>query len=666
MGVEQADGCGMTDEDWRRLHDRIIPNPLSLEEFKLCLLEGRLPDTYLAKDLRKIMQELRDLLKEHGELREAANMPLTGRKAELGQAAVSAVRLIDQGDRGRSRSPALQRRAGGGVSPAAENDSGADERGRLSSAPDLGNSPDNDNGLRAPNPSLHTTPGRAPPMTDHIIDSGFDPLATSTVPQRTVSGQEVSPKVKPSYSRTWQPSPEVARTVVMNASVERPASSATAATAAAIAERVQCIASVSSTLLPVAAASAASKGAKNELMTLNDHSPPFSHIVSIARRFQLRYGTHPLKFEVPIQYAQAVATRRLRVHLIPLRHPNVPSRWPVAKDIVVYVNNQCVTTPWRRSWPERKQEVAKTYLPLDVTQLVIKSQESQKLQIDVFNKDYLTPAIIAVVQPYTLEEVVETLLERTLGDTERPKIEAALLNGATGRQKLNLNDAAVARFYQRVMEDDTDDGLEVDDPIISTKCPISQMPIEIPVRGQHCDHLQCVDLQSHLVSCHKGAYWNCALCDRELRPTTITVDTILWRYLLGAAAGGAATSQHLRLSTRNGAPPGEGIDAAAKLSKYYWHPSRGLSGEANYLVDDDGENNSGGAGQNASGDDASSLDEQAQAKQEHMMLSEQQQQLNARLTDPVPGSMPSNYKRPREEGHASVLLEGTLDNPIEL
>lgn len=699
---------GMTEGDWLRLHRRVLPNPLTMEEFKTAVEEGRVHDAYLAKDLHKIMQEMRDLLKEHGELREAASFPLSGRKAELSTAAAAAVRVINGIGSGRCGSssspqgPLPHRRTGSSTAPsaAAEGDSGrASDVAPHADSPNVDTSPMDE--AKGAGPPLPVTPGknaRTLPFTDHIPVSrgapdGFDVLTTSTVPLRTASGPAAAaPPGAPELGhdptahralsrRSWRVNPLIAQTVAQNASRERSplrkdmndldhgggypdgrrASGGVTDGTAIVGEKVQ--ATAAPTPMAKSEGAGPSKGLRNELAVLNDHSPPFAQILSVVRRFQLRYGGHVLKFEIPIQYAQAVATRRLRVHVIPLRHPNVPSRWPVAKEIVVYVNSQCVTTPWRRTWPERKVEVAKTYLPLDITQLLNRSHPQQSIEVDVFNRDYFTPALLAIVQPFTVEEVVERVLKRELGEAQLSRIHSLLREDAApaapGSSRVADNDRVIARFYQHVMEDDVDEGVEVDDPVITTKCPISQLPMETPVRGRLCDHLQCVDLQSHLLSCQKGAYWNCALCDRELRPDAIAIDTVLWRYLLRANGG---LPHHLRLSVHADASSSPPTDdsGAALLAKYYWHPSRGGNEEANVLVDDEDDRGGDAHAGNRGSDDKET--EEAAARREQL------QSLEANTAksegDPALPTFAYAAKRPREP--TPPLPEGSFENPIEL
>lgn len=742
---------GLTEDDWERLHNRVIPNPVPLVQFKQTLTEGKLQDIFLAKDLHKIMQEMRDILREHGELREAASFPLSGRKSDLSRAAAAAVCILNRSTPSESASSGPLAR-GHLVAPTAEvakpnspprfpsaPPTTTEEAPRLSHTSDspLLSSPtaedhparsgepptsENDPARRHADSLSPSTSrrSRALPITDHIGDVAApqpsEEVMRSTIPARSLS---LPPSFPPAPSplsaspatsrprtegeegggasgdgtgggvagRRWTPNARLASAIAHNAAAagksdgvggERSGLSVRldgverTAEATPFAETTRGVSYSGGT----GSSSSGSTGMMNELAQLNERAPPFFHILNVIRRFQLRYGSHPLKFEVPVQYAQAVHTRRLRVFLVPFRHPNLPSRWPTAKEIVVYVNDQCVMTPWKRTWPERKTEVAKTFLPLDITQFVSRSSPFQRLQIDVFNKDYFTPAALVVVQPLTLEEVVERLLSERLGCGAATRIEEALTSPDSSAtlppapqtnaglvERIHHNDDSVYSFYRDIMEEDVEEGLEMDDPIITTKCPISQMTIEVPMRGHRCRHLQCVDLQSYLVSSSKGAYWNCPLCDSELRPRDVQLDTVLWRFLRGV---GASPPPHVRLSKR---VPEAGAEARLSGWVYYWHRSRASGADADSIVDSDDEDSKGSS---------SSTPQQQRGR------SGEADEVPA--VKPEPPSSPSDtwhgdgglppgrliatggHKRSREPSPARLAAEdeGTAENPIEL
>ncbi|CAG9582753.1 conserved hypothetical protein [Leishmania major strain Friedlin] len=704
----------MTESDWRRLHSRVIPNRVSLPEFKSIVSDGTVHDHYLAKDLHKIMQELRDLLYEHGELREASVLPLNGKKQELSRAAATAVRLIDRSGDG---IPALRRPSD--ISLGATGALG-DRQG--STSPTLGSASDprlSDGGKRSAADALSLQPPQATastlsisprrssrvlPLTDHIQEEGQSIASAhslNTAPQPTVlppsSTRASSASSPPSTRAREEAAPRDGSTCPTHAS----ASTASSGLSTRFRTSRTANARVSSTVAHNAATSYAVVGApstsaspvappslltvplstssSNEIAQLNESAPPFFRILSVPRRFQLRFGSSMLRFEIPVQYVDGVNSRQLRIYMIPLRHPNTPARWPTAKEIVVYVNKQCVMTPWKRSWPDREREVAETYLPLDITYLLSRNTDAQHVQVDIHNKEYQTPAILAVAQLRPLEEVTEWMLSSRLGCRNAVQARQMLLSSSssanalasTSSSLLLSNNAAIQRTYAAIMADDEDDdGLEVDDPVITTKCPISQLPLSVPVRGSRCTHLQCVDLNAFLVSSNKASYWNCALCDAEMRPCDVRVDTILWSYLCTFSSVDAYPL-YLRLSAR--ASPKEGE------TKYHWHPSTRTGEDADVVLDDsesDGENertrdSPSVSGPAAASVSASSMEATAPCSEATSVSAPN----GARLPAPPAVShrgeawaegLGHSRKRGRDNDTPTEEPRGTADDPIEL
>ncbi|KAG5492817.1 hypothetical protein JKF63_01397 [Porcisia hertigi] len=705
---------GMTDSDWRRLHSRVIPNRVPLPEFKRIVAEGSVHDHYLAKDLHKIMQELRDLLQEHGELKEASVLPLSGRKQELSRAAATAVRLMDSdrngipalcrssdfssastgglGDRQSSTSPSL----GSACDPRLSNSGGGSaEDASLIPLP------------QATSSTLSTTPrrpSRVLPLTDHIREghSLVSPFSYSSLP-RSAAALPLSevPPVSAPLARCAEAGVlycEGSVGLVHASAGSAPSESSTrlSTSRAASARFATAVACNPAALRPVADAKTdfseapaaspplptmpSSTVSSNEIAQLNEFASPFFRILSVPRRFQLRFGSSMLRFEIPLQYVDGVNSRQLRVYMIPLRHPNTPARWPTAKEIVVYVNKQCVMTPWKRSWPDRERQIAETYLPLDITYLLSRNVDAQHVQVDIHNREYHTPAVLVVVQLRSLEEVTESMLSTRLGCRTAVQVRQALLNSSSSSNELAstsiegllmLNDEAIYRTYAAIMaDDDDDDGLEVDDPVITTKCPISQLPLSIPVRGTRCTHLQCVDLDSFLVSSNKASYWNCALCDAEMRLGDVRVDTILWRYLCTLESLDAYPL-YLRLSAR-ASSQGEDL-------RYHWHPSTRTDENADIVLDDsDSEGKSDVAKEPPLVPGPSVVSAGARSMEAPALRSEptSAQALNGEgfptppavplRDEPWPECAGSWRKRAREDDASAEEPRGTADDPIEL
>lgn len=67
------------------------------------------------------------------------------------------------------------------------------------------------------------------------------------------------------------------------------------------------------------------------------------------------------------------------------------------------------------------------------------------------------------------------------------------------------------------------------------QCPISMGRIEDPVRGEHCQHFQCFDLESYIQSNQQirafNNRWGCPVCSLVLRPSDLVRDEYVARVL---------------------------------------------------------------------------------------------------------------------------------------
>ncbi|KAH9601451.1 zinc finger protein [Trypanosoma melophagium] len=496
---------GLTQEEWTQLYERVLPNTISKSEFQRVMLEGKVHDYFLAKDLHKLVMELRAILESHGELRMADKLAVKGRKQELAEAVATSLRLLEM----KRRYPLSEEILA----------TGAIER------------------VHSPRVMLSANAEK--------LTAGLPTVQTSKSYTPTNSFGILGVAQKQGHRFGTQLSINSSIRVSLDENFTGPSSLLTSVT-------------------------------KDEVALMNESSSPFTRVLNVVTRFQLRFGSIPIVFEIPVQYMDAVVSRRLRVQLAPFRNPAIPTRWPTAKDIAVYVNDQCVMTPWKRSWPERRVEVAKTFLPLDITQFLNRNGPSQRIQINVFSREFFSLVALMIVQPLSVDDIISNLV-KPLSSLQ------------------DARDAGIYELYRTAVEDE--DGLmgevEIDDPVITSKCPILQKRMNIPIRGISCKHLQCFDCQSFLLSCHKGSYWNCPLCDAELRPRDVVVDTVLWRYLQET---GDSCPLHLRLmstrtteSTKN--DRGDVIETkegcGAMTFSFRWVPNRHAGGAGDVLVEDD-------------------------------------------------------------------------------
>lgn len=380
---------------------------------------------------------------------------------------------------------------------------------------------------------------------------------------------------------------------------------------------------------------------KRTIQRLNQRASAFFRVLGLVKVLTIHYGSTPVKFQIPTHFLPGIQSRSLRLYVLPfsqdkneegtdfkseLKNPSRtlsmlssstyasygklfsstlssslsgggshvhhstgaamepvvstvhPHRWPAHKDFAIYVNRTALQgTGWKRTWPERTVEVAKSLLPLDITQYLSfgspnssSGRESaptsppQQLKIDILQKDFATLAAICVAQTFTVDEVIQRILLRELGALDADmfhRFTSALISSSSSvpqdesqiiqemeqleksvggeenvyrAQRLLrlLNRGQVYALYRRVIEEE-DQGEVVlgADPTVSTYCPLTRGPLQIPVRGVYCSHVQCVDLRNYLLHCQVGSYWNCVVCDAEMREEHICIDSVFWEYL---------------------------------------------------------------------------------------------------------------------------------------
>jgi hypothetical protein len=298
---------------------------------------------------------------------------------------------------------------------------------------------------------------------------------------------------------------------------------------------------------------------------------PLSPIVSTLMRMSVRQlGSQTHTFETPRQYAAELASRAFRVVVVPVTGVATPCCWPKVKDVFVFVNGRPVLTQWKRSWPQRRTEVAKGYLPLDISPM-LEREGVQKLQVDCFAKDYCGALAVQLVRVVSETDAVRHIMEQFTPRT-----------------------ATLLAYYASISRsvDDPDD-VQCCDAVVAAKCPILQSRIQVPMRGVKCRHLQCFDVGGFVRSCHIGCFWNCPICDAPIVPSRdIVVDSLLLAALCSSTAthftldaerliwgpAGRGSAGHVDLSDNddsNSPPP-----IGRKRSRDEWQAPTGMAGSA--------------------------------------------------------------------------------------
>lgn len=60
--------------------------------------------------------------------------------------------------------------------------------------------------------------------------------------------------------------------------------------------------------------------------------------------------------------------------------------------------------------------------------------------------------------------------------------------------------------------------------VLSLKCPLSYMRLDIPCRGISCTHIQCFDAGSYLQLQEQGPQWICPICNKSAPFEQLAVD----------------------------------------------------------------------------------------------------------------------------------------------
>ncbi|XP_055352183.1 zinc finger MIZ domain-containing protein 1-like [Paramacrobiotus metropolitanus] len=101
--------------------------------------------------------------------------------------------------------------------------------------------------------------------------------------------------------------------------------------------------------------------------------------------------------------------------------------------------------------------------------------------------------------------------------------------GLVQAQRVSLTDT-VFKLYQTLSG--SDDDIVTDSQKISLHCPASRLRLGLPVRGRHCDHVDCFDANSFLfMNKAQKARWTCPKCNKPVHFDEIVVDEFLQRLL---------------------------------------------------------------------------------------------------------------------------------------
>lgn len=216
-----------------------------------------------------------------------------------------------------------------------------------------------------------------------------------------------------------------------------------------------------------------------------------------------------LKIGSPIPTSYQNGDRRLILRSLPMKKP--PSTyykadthtWP--KGTFCQLNGTVIPNIVQRRQQSHDETLWKGNCHvLDLTPYFINSKENVlEILTTEYDKEHVFGFQIAICENRSTQAFLNELLPCL------PSVPYALA-------------LAKAREYVLAQTVCLDDSSDDDEDYSSTvfqcfqlNCPISMKPIEVPVRGKNCKHMQCFDLNSFLGSNSfpSGRRWRCICCD---------------------------------------------------------------------------------------------------------------------------------------------------------
>lgn len=505
---QQGGVTWMLPKYWKRLFQSFRPNISTQRDFKQILLDGTAHVHLNVNDLRKVAQELQRILAEEGRLEDASAENFKGIKVRI--SAMIQHMILKMPSKVTTPTPATP-----GAPP-----------GKVLASLAMRNAEAAGGGAHA-SPALACTP---PSMHNRLAD------IQSTIPQpstRTgtsslgaaVLGQKRDRGIVIPESATTD-TPETLKTsfTTTNSSAFPSHPAVVNGGSRVVGLSLTSSSSSSASSIPFANKDPNSCFPVQGLKGFEPHCSPLLPVVVEIKRMQVRLGTNRQQFEIPPFLTGFIQSRRCRIIVFPVRESFIPSEWPLAKNSSVFVNDEMVTTPWKRAWA--RKDVCPSYLSLDITNLLPAKKSVHRFQIDNHTvsvppnpPDLPRTFVIAVCVKLEVGEVGQHLLNRY---------------DARGLDVLrNFQYPIFASCRGAASSSVEDDVQETTLASMTTKCPISHCPITVPVRGHQCEHIQPIDLSSYLVSTTTLRFTNCPLCDKVMRMSELVIDRPLFQGLRG-------------------------------------------------------------------------------------------------------------------------------------
>ncbi|KAJ6787733.1 hypothetical protein PWT90_03481 [Aphanocladium album] len=96
---------------------------------------------------------------------------------------------------------------------------------------------------------------------------------------------------------------------------------------------------------------------------------------------------------------------------------------------------------------------------------------------------------------------------------------AELAQGISTRRRIP-KDSVIAELNKKAQDPD----VVATSSVLSLKCPLSYMRLDVPCRGMSCSHIQCFDATSYLQLQEQGPQWLCPICNKPTPYEQLAVD----------------------------------------------------------------------------------------------------------------------------------------------
>jgi E3 SUMO-protein ligase PIAS1 len=127
------------------------------------------------------------------------------------------------------------------------------------------------------------------------------------------------------------------------------------------------------------------------------------------------------------------------------------------------------------------------------------------------------------VKVHPVEELVDRLkrgkvISREQAIKESMCISPDVTRGPEGNKRPSLHE------YSAVVNKAQDADLVTTSTVMSLKCPLSTLRMELPCRSTVCPHIQCFDATSFLQLQEQAPTWTCPICNKLINFEALVVD----------------------------------------------------------------------------------------------------------------------------------------------